>query len=673
VPIDFAAVAQTFSRAFRLQVKPITLTFERLAKSLGTRLKSAQSLERASSGFPVVVFYNEALTLRLHDSQRGALELNAPPPTLGEHLLQGGRSFVEGFTQIADMIEQELALPRFAASLDRGLAIVEASIARWMNVTARHFDRGPRTASDLFGELALAFRMVADASHRDDLAQLFSALSGTLVVGPEDGDLWHLIDQLGRARDIISGGGGGGEGGAGAGELVPEIPLSETLDSYAFLLLGGTMTIGTLPRFIELLLRTAVLRLKVFVLDVLISIETLIEENVRQKIFDLFFVDVPQLLARAYHFLGGVQVVVTDLLTAYATFARDYLTELLDAGIPFIQRVLEFVRDLVTAIRAIPPALLPALNYDLRWFLLKDGSTAGMVIVRYLPRLTLNELLDENGTAVNRDLHRRLLEAMIELRQDFGILFLSDDVSRKWATAVRLFQAMFPPSAAGLAEAPAFEFESRFPAIGETLFGSGRREALELAVLGLESSLRTGVTELFDGLSTGVEAVARDLEDSSGRAAVLGSLRRYRRIAGQTDSMAEGFFGPEVRTQRELLAARPPDDLGRAYERWLASGGFVLIGSVIPVYVREMRDYWLEHVRRGTEPTAPVTPTSPRILRQRARVGRVNVPRVRLHARRPARLDAEFARAVAQGFERAVGRAYVNGRDRLREMAEMEP
>jgi hypothetical protein len=648
------------------------LTFEGLAKSLGVRLKSAQSLERASSGFPVVIFYNEAVTLRLHDSQRGALELNAPPPSLGEHLLRGGRSFVEGFTQIADMIEQELALPRFAASLDRGLAIVEASIARWMNVTARHFDRGPRSASDLFGELALAFRMVADASHRDVSAQIRSWLRGELVVEPDDGDLWHLIDQLERARDIISGGSGGGAGGAGGGELVPEIPLTETLDSYAFLLLGGTMMVGTLPRFIELLLRTAVLRLKVFVLDLLISIETLIEENVRQKVFDLFFVDLPQLLARAYFFLGGVQVVVTDLLTAYAAFARDYLTELLDAGIPFVQRVLEFVRDLVTAIRAIPPALLPALNYDLRWFLVKDGSTAGMVIVRYLPRLTLNELLDANGTAVNRDLHRRLLEAMIELRQDFGILFLSDDVSRKWGTAVQLFQRMFPPST-GLPRAPEFEFESRFPDLGETLFGSGRREALELAVLGLESSLRTGVTELFDDLNTGVEAVARDLEDSSGRAAVLGSRSRYRRIAGQADSMAEGFFGPEVRTQRELLAARPEDDLGRAYELWLANGGFVLIGSLIPAYVREMRDYWLEHVRQGTEPTAPVTPTSPRILRQRARLGRVNVPRIRLHAPRPPRLDEGFARAVAVGFERAVGRAYVNGRERLREMAEMEP
>lgn len=670
MPIDFARIARAFARVFRLQVKPVTELFARLAESLAKRLKSARALESASSRFPVIAFHDEAVTLRLDDSQRGALELRAPPPSVGEHLAQGGRSFIEGFTQISDMVDQEVALPRFASSLDQALSIVERSVERWRNIH-RLFDGEPRTASDLFGQLALGFRLLAESSRRDAWQALFSLLTDRLLVGPRDGDLYHFIDQLGRASAVLSGEAGtngGGDSSASSAAEAPALPLSERLDTYAYLFLGGTMLIGSLPRFVDVLLRAVVLRLKVRVLQELVSIEAQVE-RVRQRVFDAFFVDLPQLLARVHRLLSGVKVVLNGQLTLYAGFARDYLTGLLGAVIPFLQNMLEFFRDLVTALRALPAALEPALDYDLRWFLVKDGSTSGMIIVRYLPTLTLSRLLDPSGTQINRELHRELLRGMNELREDFGPLFLSDSVARKWGLARQLFNRMFPASVRRFDEAPAFDFQSNFPDIGDTLFGGGRAERLQTAIQDLGGSLRSGVTGLFDELELRVGALAVDVEASAGSAAVLGSTGRYRRLAGQANVVAERFLGPEVALQRELLAARPADPLARAYERWLASGGFVLLGSLIPAYVRQMHDYWLEQRATGRETTAVVTPTSPHLLRQHARLGRVRVPRLRVHASSPARLDAAFADALADGFEEVVGRAYLRGRDQLRDMA----
>ena len=145
----------------------------------------------------------------------------------------------------------------------------------------------------------------------------------------------------------------------------------------------------------------------------------------------------------------------------------------------------------------------------------------------------------------------------------------------------------------------------------------------------------------------------------------MGSTGRYGLLNLRADSLADGVFGPEVRGARER---RVSDPLAIAYEHWLADGGIALVAEAVPLHAREMARYFHARISEGSELTASVVPTSPRILRERVTLGRVRVPRVRLRVTAPAALDAELARRTALAFETAVQRAYREGTTRLNDM-----
>jgi hypothetical protein len=114
------------------------------------------------------------------------------------------------------------------------------------------------------------------------------------------------------------------------------------------------------------------------------------------------------------------------------------------------------------------------------------------------------------------------------------------------------------------------------------------------------------------------------------------------------------------------MAARGPDPLAQAFERWIVHGGFYLVGAAIPQYVRTMFSYWQAQVTpQSAEPPAageviPPHPTSPHILARRARLGRVQMQRLTIRA--PVRaLDEGLTVDIALSFREAIAQAYATG------------
>jgi hypothetical protein len=82
-----------------------------------------------------------------------------------------------------------------------------------------------------------------------------------------------------------------------------------------------------------------------------------------------------------------------------------------------------------------------------------------------------------------------------------------------------------------------------------------------------------------------------------------------------------------------------------------------------------MSEYWRHQVEAGEELTAPMTPTSPHILRQRAVLGKVAVPRITLRAAPRRQLDESLVEFMRDAFQTAVERCYITGQRRFTELA----
>ncbi|HEX5368527.1 MAG TPA: hypothetical protein VFY10_03850, partial [Dehalococcoidia bacterium] len=185
----------------------------------------------------------------------------------------------------------------------------------------------------------------------------------------------------------------------------------------------------------------------------------------------------------------------------------------------------------------------------------------------------------------------------------------------------------------------------------------------------LQHSVDYGLTETIRRGRDGLSELSTVFDKASKAAAVYSPDKRFEGIADNAATMAEQVFGDEVTREREAAASRKPDKVALAFEHWLADAGFQLIGQVMPVYIKEIASYWREQVEQGEELTAPVTPTSPRILRQRAVLGKVVLPRLTLRAPPRTELDQPLLGSLRDNFVTAIERAYTQGQARLAEMA----
>jgi hypothetical protein len=661
MPIDFAAIAARFAVAFAAQLRNATAAQRGLARALDRRRQAARSVELATKQFPIVRFYDGAVTMKLGPSQRALLTPATPPLSVGEGFAAGGRSFLDGLGRAVDPLRdnsQETAIARFLTGAHQALAAVEASLRRFEVPKPEMFDPNKATASDLFGLAALGFRALAEASRRG-------------------GEVDRLVEQIRGTMGVL--GMTASKQGTGTTEPASVRSLAETMDAFAFEALAGMVVIGTLPTLVATMLTDLVRSLQQSVLAELVGIERKVLDF-RADAFEAVFVGLTRLADRGVRLVGGAYEVISANVLFQLKFFRGFGTELAVGIREFVAQLTEFLGEVVGVLRWIPDLLRAITRFELTELV---SSKLGW-LVHHTIDLSLDNLLDADGLRVNTELQDDLngildtAEEYLEKAKDSVLDWVVGDKIeygyRQLARARWLVRELFAsggPTTAipQMREAAPLVFHSDFPDLGETVFGAGAQAGVVAVLDRIENAARTGIGTALNRAGSGMTDLAGEFAATAARSSRVDS-RRLTRVTAQADLLAESVFGPEVASERQAISDRPEDMVARAFESWLATGGFLVVGEVIPGYVKEMADHWRATLAEGTELTAELTPTSPHILRQRAVLGRVALPRLTLHAGPGQELDERFADLVADQFAGAVREAYETGQRKLAGLAE---
>jgi hypothetical protein len=674
VPIDFAAVAARYGQQLAADVRRAVLAQRQIGRVLDRRREAARAVEQATRMFPVVRFHDGAVTMTLSRSQRGLLALTPPPPSVADRLAAGGMGFLRGVARAIEPFRaggQERAIGRFATGFDRALSELVASMKRFESATPEPFDPRGRSARDVAGVAALGWRALVDASRKG-------------------GDINRLTRQLGGAMDILSGPRGLAAGGmavAGGAPAAPDRSLVEQLDVAALQLGGGAVFLGAIPQLLERLLSAVWTRARAWLLDLLMSIERSVLD-LRASLLRRAATGIVAWADRAVDIVAAVEQIIGANVSFMLRFWRRIGTEFAAGVRSFAVGLGAFLRGFVELMRALPNVLAALTRLDLTSLIsgALDLRARGVPV----PTLTLGSLLDEDARRVNVDLAERLFVVVLNAKQilDRGRALLGqaggelwgrslfDKANRQFARAVWLIQTLFPGWSVGQSgegplvvetspEASPLPFASNFPNL--TLFVGGRAQRVIDFVDLLRASLDHRLGELLRRTGDGFGRLAGEFERDARGAGRLGNASRFAQIHDQATGLAGRIVGSEVRAARE--GAAPSDPMARAMESWLAGGGFVVIGEVIPAYVAEIARHWREQVHHGEELTTPLLPTSPRILRRRAALGRVALPRMTMRVPAGRELDVTLADEVAERFALTMRDAYATGQRRLAELA----
>ena len=659
MPIDFAAVAAQFSAVATLQLQLAVVAMRGIGAPLARRAAAGRSVELATRAFPIVRFYDGAVTVRLPADQQSVLTLEAPS-SFGGQLAAGGLGFVDGLSKAFGPFRSDSegsAIPRFLTAADRAVAAVEQSVERFRTPNPAMFDPAARQASDLFGLAGLAFTALAEASRQGGA---ISALTGQLQATLTTAGITGPTRQAATVPDV------------------PSVPLIDTLDTIAFELLGGSLILAVLPQLVETLFDGFRISAYQLVLTELGEIERIVLDA-RRNGLELVFVGLTGVADRSRNLLLATDEVIGGNVEYQLRFWRTFGVEFAAAVSSFAIGVGDFLGDVVRLLRVIPDMLTALTRFDLTGLLGGYGSA--------IPSFELNDLLDPTGTRVNLALRAKLLvaidaaeSALRSLIRKVPPLALSAKVRRalrSFDPARRVVGALFSSGGSGsalpvLLEGSALRFHSDFPDLSDTLFGAGRSGQIVAVVDRIERAARTGVDGALSRTRRGFDAISTEFGTAATNAAVVNPADRLRAIGEQSDRLADVVFGPEV-----LEQSRPADGtfgpLANAFESWLVLGGFETISAVVDGYVAELGATWRARIATGTELTAPITPTSPHLLRKHAVLGRVLVPRMTLRANGYRDLDENLADEVAREFAAAVRRAYRSGQHRLRELAALAP
>jgi hypothetical protein len=297
--LDFDHISGPFRSIGAFLLKPIAESFERLGKWLQDRVKQVDKLDQASRGFPVIAFYNDAVSLWLHEIQRGALSPNGNPPGFLDQMSRAGKAFVDGLKRIPEAIENESILPRLIASAKAALEAVESSMDRFQTPTTEMFDPRLRKASDLFGEAALAWRAL-NSSRKQILEALFL--------------------QFGPAYLLLKGG----------GESEGQDPNSTTdlLDSLSRYVVGGLLILMALSDSWSQLWELVLFAAKSAVLSKLGEIEEKIF-GLRRTLIDKIYVGLRESINTGLAFLEIASGVILGQFSYWAGFVQFYVEQLL--------------------------------------------------------------------------------------------------------------------------------------------------------------------------------------------------------------------------------------------------------------------------------------------------------------------------------------------------------
>jgi len=649
--LDFPEIANAFRQFLLLPVRPIAHSFEQISRWLDKRVKSADLLEQASRDFPVVRFRDEAEMLWLDSIQHGALAPDEPPSTFGEQVHRAGRRFVQGVSRVKEAAQEDLILPNLFGTFEQALAAISASVERFARppgeMTQELFNSPEaRTASDLFGEAALAWRSIAGSTYQ----------------------LTGFATQVGQAFGLPK---------PPSPEPSDPHQLSDPLERYSRLLVAGLLVLPTLPVFVSSVWRSLTVVVKFVIVNVFASIEARIF-GLRRRVIDLFYVDLRSALRPALSLAVAAHLVLTVNLRFFARFTYYYGALLLLQLDTFLTDLADFFNKYIDQINAILKLINDILQFDLSPYIsavlaVAFGPLIGWAITKLMPTITVDSLITA-GTDLARAATRAALTTFaeaVDLAVSTSPVIPKRIRDRVAAVPKLIWNALRPPrSYPDETRKPVWPPGYTFPNLYDTIFRSGL-PGLRQAFSDLATELPKSTRDIIDAGAAAVDVLGDEFARQAERAAEMGSTQRYQRLADDAARQAQRAFGPDVQELRDRIARRPPDLVAQRFEDWLVTAGFELVAQAIPAYLQQMRIFWRDQKQGGAKLTVRLDVTSPHILARRAKLACVTMKQLMISA--PGRaLDDDLVSEVAAQFQSAIQQAYSTGQRRLEVFAVTE-
>lgn len=642
---NFDVISRQFEEPLRTLSQSLIAALDQLARWLNARLQSAGAMDNATRQFPRLQFSGEALVAWVDASQHHALR--PASATVGGMFASGAEHFVRGLARTTEAVDEEFILPRAFRAVRRLLDAVASSFERFNVPTPEMFDPGRSRAADLFGLAALGINATLDSAD-----QILASI-------PQQ--VWSLI-QPGTPRAP----------GAPGVAAPAGLELPELLDKGVRGLGTGILLLMQLPEVLGILARAGSEIFRSHLLARLEGIERKVFEF-REKVVNILTRDLPALIVNAFDvlltlwtvlepaFIGAMQfgiAAVNHLITSFQTFARQ-LYDFMNPWITLVNRVLAILDAIMNT--DLMPVIVPLMGLP-AWILSRLGV---------MPRLTLGDVLDASGNAVRVVLRETLLgwlglaERLVSTAEDFDPGTVTSEVLKRIRLLQQLVTALFAAPRPYPAETDTRGLSSLrpLPNLYNLLIGAqlpayrARLSRLAVDVAASARGILSEASSLLGGLSGAM--------DRAGARVLAGPpLRRARSISSEADRLSDILYGPQI---AELSSTSSSNPLAAAFTQWVTSGGFSVVGAIIPTYVREMLDWQDERARAGDDPTILLTPTSPHIVAARARLARVRMRHLVVRVERPP-TDDGLPEVVARRIQAEVQTAYARGTRLLQEI-----
>jgi hypothetical protein len=654
ISLDLDHIMGPFRSLARRDLTTIAEIFERLGLWLQNRVKKADQLDQASRSFPVIRFYNEAVTAWVDEIQHGAL---APPPSFGDQLSRIGRAFVYGIERIPESVREAQILPRFLDTVDAALLAVLGSLTRFEIPSADTFDPRLRTAGDLFGEMALIWRAVV-SSKEQIVKFLFGDVLGAKLV-----------------LEASAGGGAGSDGGGGAAKA--SLGIAETLDGVARYIVGGLLALAALPELVGSVWRALSISFRAQILTTFAEYEAL-GYDLRRALVDAFYVSLLGVVEDLTSLLSVAEAVILDLVEFWGRFARIYTSLLLTDLAIIVKRLTGWLDDVVMwLLNKIVLSFEGILRFDLTPIIMTIlGGVPGYILSRIAPVPTFT--VADLASGVARTLVATFIAGAIavlmavDTTNPLPVLPIfqteRDDTIDRLLALGRALDILLTPPYLGSVKKTVPAAPPPFPNIYDAWFKTTAAPVIQEAFKALGDKLPGEISDVLNVASSVVQAESYAFDERAAQSAAGLSAARIAGLAQQADSLSNLAFGDEVARMREKVEKGRTDLVAANFERWLAFGGIELIAEFLPQYIRSMLDAWREQELDGTEITILLEQTSPEILIKKAQLARARMKTLTIKARGQDLTDP-LVDQIGASFSEQISLAYTAGDEAIRKLA----
>jgi hypothetical protein len=678
------AAAGPFAALHKRLVNDLGVSGALIAKFLGKQLPKAEATERQTAGFPVFRFYDGAIVAEIGSLQRGVIK-PAFDMTMAGQMERVGRAW-----NIPDYVRRRLREAALIPGLiDIFVTITQSvidSIDRWAKPTAEHFDPANARITDLWGVAVLLFNRIG--ANRAGILKAGEALKEGIAASappPEPGDA-----VAGAAVAQAS----GGTDAVGKSLEQTIAGFTEQAEELLRIVTAALLVIPALGGLVLEMAGDILLRLRLRVLEECEAIEASVL-TWRQDFFASFYRAVNAYVDGTMLFMLALRDHVLDQLRFFTAFSRAWISALTDGLLDFgdgFGRFWNGVADLMKALLGYFDGIMRVDIGDVlhnafilfhriiefigdEWW--DDPDDAPRYEAPNYYSVGLGDFFTSTGSGATArtDLGRagstlraslagaNMLSASLNLGigswiSDIhlgalagGVIRLTGELDKRRPGPIVTPGPLVDP----FGPAPDIDAEFIVPA----------RSALLGMTATWASVAYNGVGNAFLAVETFADKVADASHLAAQRALRLGSVEHYRKIVAQSEDFIRRAFpeAPSGATGFEAVA--------EAFSLWL-SGSFEILGNVLNGYLAFLLDRWRNEVDTNEDLTFEATPTSPRKLLEKAQLGRVKIPEMRIVLAR-GEMSPEVANDVAETFRGAVRDAYSAGQRRLAELLEAAP